>query len=324
MHLTEESLQGSKTFLVCRCSSTEFAVSVVELSAGSFNILKESHSSAICGDAFDAVITDHVYQRFFQTYRQVPRDAMSKKRALEQCMIARHALSVQERTRILIAEFCNGISMDFSIGRPRIERLLAPFFRQAVQLAQSSLLECGKTAHAVLLVGGCMRMPKFQESFQSAFGDIVQVQSDPESTILRGAAILAHWLGRKGQQFSNQNTVAKPLPQTPMCLGASLGVRLQNNQMFVLIPRNSSLPAQRTFSFSTALQNTTFINIYVHEGEQLNALENPVLGRISLTNIPPAPKHLVEVTLVVDTRGSLLVYAQVKTAGVVSYFIVYR
>jgi molecular chaperone DnaK len=87
--------------------------------------------------------------------------------------------------------------------------------------------------------------------------------------------------------------------------------------MTKVIERNTTIPARRTETFSTAEDNQSAVDIVVLQGERERAADNRVLGRFRLENIRPAPRGVpqVEVTFDVDANGILNVSARDKDTG---------
>ena len=87
--------------------------------------------------------------------------------------------------------------------------------------------------------------------------------------------------------------------------------------MTKVIERNTTIPARRTETFSTAEDNQPAVDIVVLQGERERAADNRVLGRFRLENIRPAPRGepQVEVTFDVDANGILNVSARDKDTG---------
>jgi molecular chaperone DnaK len=97
----------------------------------------------------------------------------------------------------------------------------------------------------------------------------------------------------------------------------SLGVETEGGLMTVLIPRNATIPAKKTETFSTASDNQTAVDIHVLQGERPLARDNRTLGRFRLEGIPPAPRGTpqIEVTFDIDANGILNVSARDVASG---------
>jgi molecular chaperone DnaK len=125
----------------------------------------------------------------------------------------------------------------------------------------------------VVLVGGQTRMPAVQEMVKGLFnGKEPHKGVNPDEVVAIGAAIQAGVL--KGEVRE-----VLLLDVTPL----SLGVETQGRVMTVLIPRNTTIPTEKSEIFSTATDNQTSVDIHVLQGERPIATENKSLGRFILS-----------------------------------------
>src|SRR5205823_8280782 len=97
----------------------------------------------------------------------------------------------------------------------------------------------------------------------------------------------------------------------------SLGVETMGGVMTKVIERNTTIPARRTETFTTAEDNQPAVDIVILQGERERAADNRVLGRFRLENIRPAPRGVpqIEVTSDIDANGILHVTARDKDTG---------
>jgi len=57
-----------------------------------------------------------------------------------------------------------------------------------------------------------------------------------------------------------------------------------------MITRNTTIPANKTEVFSTAVDNQPGVEIHILQGEREMAADNKPLGRFMLDGIAPAPR----------------------------------
>jgi molecular chaperone DnaK len=153
----------------------------------------------------------------------------------------------------------------------------------------------------VLLVGGMTRMPAVRRKVESIFGKITAKDVNPDEIVAIGAATqCAIMLGEL------QDVVL--LDVTPY----SLGVRVRDERMSVVIEKNTTIPTSEKKLFATTRDNQTYVDIQVYQGEDEFVYNNVSLGRFTLGDLPqkPAGKVNVEVTFMLDADGVLNVTAR--------------
>ena len=92
----------------------------------------------------------------------------------------------------------------------------------------------------------------------------------------------------------------------------SIGVETGGGVFTKLIPRNTTIPTERSEVFTTSVDNQSFVPIHVLQGEREMSVDNRSLARFELTGIPPAPRGVpkIQVTFRVDGNGILSVEAK--------------
>jgi len=84
-----------------------------------------------------------------------------------------------------------------------------------------------------------------------------------------------------------------------------------------IIERNTTIPVERTKTFTTAEDFQTQVEIHIVQGERKMAADNRSLGKFVLSGIPPAPRGVpqIDVTFRIDADGILHVTARDRATG---------
>jgi molecular chaperone DnaK len=92
----------------------------------------------------------------------------------------------------------------------------------------------------------------------------------------------------------------------------TLGIETAGQVATPMIPRNTTIPAKKTQTFSTYSDNQPSVEIVVLQGERPMSRDNKILGTFRLDGIPPAPRGMpqIEVTFDIDANGILHVSAK--------------
>jgi molecular chaperone DnaK len=153
----------------------------------------------------------------------------------------------------------------------------------------------------VLLVGGQTRSPNVVQAVRGLFDKEPNRSINPDEAVAVGAAIQAAVL--KGDIKD-----VLLLDVTPL----SLGIETLGGVFTRLIEKNTTIPAKKSQTFTTASDSQPSVGVRVHQGEREMAADNKLLGNFELIGIPPAPRGVpqIEVTFDIDANGILHVSAK--------------
>ena len=306
-----------KNVLIFDLGGGTFDVSILSMENGVFEVKSTAGDTHLGGEDFDNRMVDHFAAEF---KRKTRKDITGNQRALRRlrtaCERAKRTLSSSTQATIEIDSLHEGLDFNSVITRARFEDLNMDFFRRCMQPVQKCLEDSKLSKsqiHDVVLVGGSTRIPKIQSMLSDFFGGKELNKSiNPDEAVAYGATVQAAILSGEGKNDSKLSEVLL-LDVTPL----SLGLETAGGIMTTLIPRNTTVPAKKTQTFSTYADHQTGVHVQVFEGERAMTKDNNTLGNFQLEGIPPMPRGVpqIDVTFDIDANGILNVSAVEKSVG---------
>jgi molecular chaperone DnaK len=290
-----------------------FDITIMRTTGGVFEVLASSGDTFLGGNDFDQALMEHIMREFKKEHGiDLGKDPVAVQRLKEAAETAKKELSSTTTTSINLPFICSGSSGPLHVRIEGLERtVLEVLSENLIQRLEgpciSALHDAGMTPadlDQVLLVGGMTRMPAVRRKVEEIFGKIVAKDVNPDEIVAIGAATqCAILLGEL------QDIVL--LDVTPH----SLGVRVKEERMSVVIDKNTTIPTSEKKLFATTRDNQSYVDIQVYQGEHEHVYSNTSLGQFILGDLPlrAAGKVNVEVTFLLDADGVLSVTARELT-----------
>ncbi len=288
-----------------------FDISILEISGGVFSVRSTNGDTHLGGEDFDQRMIDELSDGFAKDHGGIDlrKDRMALQRLKEACEKAKHELSSSLDTEInlpFVATSADGSPLHVvkTLTRTDLELMTGDLVERTLEPCKQALADA-KLAPAdiqtVVLVGGMTRMPAVQRAVKAFFGRDPHKGVNPDEVVAAGAAL-------QGAALSGDGVEVLLLDVTPL----SLGVETGGGVFTALIPRNTTIPTDRSETFTTSVDKQAFVPIHVLQGERKMAADNRTLTRFELTGIPPAPRGVpkIQVTFRIDANGVVSIDAK--------------
>ncbi len=306
--------QGDRKIAVYDLGGGTFDISILEIGDGVFEVKSTNGDTMLGGDDFDNALVQWMLDEFSNSEGiDLSKDSMALQRLKEAAEKAKCELSTSKQTEINLpfihSDSSGPKNLLLSITRAQFESLISNLVEKTVKPCVNALKDADlnpSEINEVILVGGSTRIPIVQEKVKEIFNKEINKSVNPDEVVALGAAI-------QGGVLAGDVDDVLLLDVTPL----ALGIETLGGVFTKLIESNTTIPAKKSQTFSTAADNQPSVEIHVLQGEREMAAGNKSLGRFHLDGIPPAPRGVpqVEVTFDIDSNGILNVSANDKATG---------
>ncbi|GBG91218.1 hypothetical protein CBR_g52100 [Chara braunii] len=306
-----------KKILVFDLGGGTFDVSIISVTSGA-DLVSRFLVNGVAGDGhlggadFDSRIVWYLAREFKQ---QTGHEVLSNQRSLlklkQAAEVAKHGLSSMHSVDIDVERVYGEDDIHMELTRAQFESLIEDHMTKCMAVVQEAL-SIANVSEAdighVVLVGGSTRIPRVRDMLANFFGGQPLACTNVDEAVSYGAALMAGLVGNRCDEA--------PAISVEDVATLSIGVKSNLDQMNVIIPRNTRLPASGSECFSTAFDYQTSLSFYLYEGERALCSCNRFLGVFQLQGIPPmraSGQPVVRLILNVDGNGIL--HARAEAIG---------
>ena len=300
-----------------------FAVSVLSMEGGIFEVKSTGGDTRLGGEDFDAATSAWLIQNFCKANPSVeqPLSARAQRRVSTAAERAKRQLSAATTAEIEIESLVDGIDLKATLTRAKFESLQASFFTKCIETVKSVVKDSGlRKEHIdeVVLVGGSTRIPKIRALLSEYFGGKTLCCSiNPDEAVAYGAAVQAGLLGGGLAAAGGSLSAAAGNMVLMDVVPLSLGIETTGRVMSTVVKRNTAIPCRKSDTFTTEEDWQTEVDVVVYEGERASTDACNELGRFTISGLERAKRGVPQVcvTFDVDANGILSVTALDKVTS---------
>jgi molecular chaperone DnaK len=271
-----------------------FDASVLEIQGDVYEVVSTGGDTFLGGVDFDNQLVDHLAWAFMERHGGViPDDRVVWQRLRDAAEETKVALSERDRVVARVPHLCRStagrdLSLEVEVTRLELEALTTRLVERSLEVCRE-VLQARSLSPAdvqeVLLVGGQSRMPLVWRRARQLFERDPSRGVHPDEAVAVGAALLADSAGRVDSVVLID------------ALAIGIGVGLPGGRMVTVLPRNSRLPAHKTYELTTTHDRQTELELQVFQGDAPRISECEYLGMVQVRGLPPQPKGAVRVAV---------------------------
>jgi molecular chaperone DnaK len=296
-----------------------FDVTVMRISAGQFDVLATEGNRNLGGFDWDNALMRYINEQVkAQGGPDLFADNLQMADLRDKAELAKRSLTTMTSAKVFVS--VPGKSLNIPVTREVFEELTAELLSETCDRTESVLGAAGLSwadLDRVLLVGGSTHMPMVHAAITRLSGKEPVRGVNPDEAVALGAAIQAYALAEPDPGVARARLPGLPggIPVIhdvtahglgTLALDASRNGELAN---FILISRNTRVPAKGSDTFETVQENQRQVQVVITQGDETEPKRVTKVGE-SVFDLPPYPKGApIRIDIAYDFDG--LIQAEV-------------
>jgi molecular chaperone DnaK len=287
--------EDSGIVLVYDLGGGTFDATIMKIQPNDIKILATSGDKNLGGFNFDNEIINYVVKCFLNsTGIDLSDDDAAMQDLRGKAEEAKKALSTRQKTNISV--FSQGKPFKLELTREKFEDSISALIDRTETILESVMEDSKlkwKDINKILLVGGSTRIPKVREMIKKISNMDPSLDINPDEAVAMGAAYYALSQKAKTINTSDTNTKQESLPPN-VCNtkitdvnSHSLGILaldpdIDEMKNYIILPRNTSLPAKKSADFVTTVNSQRVLLLDVTQGEDADKDYITIIGTTKL------------------------------------------
>ncbi len=306
--------EQEQRFIILDLGGGTFDVSILEYYDNVLEVHATAGDSALGGEDFN----DNLLRAFLD---EIGVEEASLDMETRQALYSRVETvkrQIGKNKDVLLSFDLEGKNREWTIGEQDFIGATSKLLMRIRSPMERALRDAGLNPSAiddVVLVGGATRMSVFRSMVSKLFGRIPRTDTDPDLTVVMGAALQGALVARNE---SLEDVVLTDVCSFSMGI-ASVSGNDPHNMTHIFSPiieRNNVVPVSRVEQFWTVQNDQTAIDVRIYQGESRKPNNNLFLGNLHVP-VPKgaAGKESVSVRFSYDVNGLLEVEVTVDSTG---------
>lgn len=275
----------SHNIMVYDLGGGTFDVTIMHINDQDIVIKATSGDKNLGGFDFDNAIMNYVINKFEEENDlDLMDDEVAMQELREKAENAKKALTSKNKT--LISLRSQGKSIKCEITKENFEEMTKTLLDRTVLIMEMALEDAGmawQEIDKILLVGGSTKMPIIQNVIYRTTGKKPSNELNPDEVVAIGAAYYANM--QEDNPVQSDQPITKIIDVNAHSLGIICNDENGREVNSIIIPRNTSLPAQEYQEFYITTDNQETVRIRVTEGEDEDIDYINIIG-VSILKLP--------------------------------------